>query len=550
MRWFWAVVLSLGVAACVGAIADPESEGGGSTGGAGRVPTDRLPAFAPAPATLHRLTYAEYRATLTDLMPPGTVIPTDLEVDTPLHGFTTIGGSELTISPRAAEQYEEAGINLAAQVLLDPSRRAAFVGCEITAAGDACTRVFIADFGRRAWRRLLGDAEIAELATLASTTGTDLGDPWVGAGFAMSAILQSPHFLFRVELGEPHPALPDQKRYTSWEMASRLSYFIWGRGPDDALLEAAARGELVTDEGIGAQVERMLADPRAREGLTRFFYEFMSLDRLATASKDPEMFPMMTPTLRDAMTRELELLFQDVALDRDADFRELLATDVTFVNSELAALYGIPDPGTEELVRASFPADVDRGGLMGRAAILTLWSHATLNSPTLRGKFIRTNLLCEDVPPPPPGVVASLDEETASAEGTLRMKLDRHRSDPACAGCHDRMDPLGFALEEYDPIGRFRTTDNGLPVDASATVDGTPVDGAGDLGRALAESPKVAECVARRLYRYATGHLEIETEEREIRALGESFAASGHSFQDLVMQIALSDGFRHAGGGE
>ena len=545
-----AVLLAWGVAACVGSIADPAAEGGGGGGGAGRTPTDRLPAFEPAPASLHRLTYGEYRATLRDLLPPGTVIPTDLEVDTSLHGFSTVGASELTVSPRAAEQYEEAAIQVAAQTLLDPSRRASFVGCEITAVGDACTRLWIADFGRRAWRRLLTDGEIAALSGLAETTGTELGDRWVGAGFAMTAILQSPHFLFRVEIGEPDPDDAPRRRYTSWEMASRLGYFVWGSGPDDALLEAAARGDLVTDEGIRAAVDRMLGDVRAREGLTRFFSEFMSLERLADVSKDLELFPMYTPELQAAMAREIELLFGDIVFDRDADFREILSTDTTFVNTVLAAHYGLPDPGSAELVRTTFPAGTARGGIMGRAGVLSLWSHATVNSPTLRGKFIRANLLCEDVPPPPPGVVASLDEETVAAAGTLREKLDRHRSDPACAGCHDRMDPLGFALEDYDPVGQHRTTDNGLPVDATATVDGVPVDGAAELGAALAESPKVAECVARRLYRFATGHLEIETEERQIRALGESFAAGGHSFRGLILDVALSDGFRTAGEGE
>lgn len=542
------MLAAFGIAACVGSIDDPGGSDGadGRDPGDGRTPTEALPAFAPAAPTLHRLTYDEYRNSLRDLLPPGTIVPTDLELDTPLHGFTTIGGSELTISPLGAEQYEEAAIQVAAQTVLDPSRRGAFVGCEITAADEACTRVWIADFGRRAWRRLLTDEEIGVLAGLAGDLGAELGDPWVGAGFAMTAMLQSPHFLFRVEHGEPDPAVPGRLRYTSWEMASRLSYFLWGSTPDDELLQAAARGELVTDEGIRREVLRMLDSPRAREGLTRFFSEFLSLERLETVSKDPETFPQMTPTLRNAMRRELELLFEDVVFERDADFRQILSTDVTYVNSELAELYGLPDPATAELVRTTFPADADRGGLMGRAAVLTLWSHATLTSPTLRGKFIRTNLLCEDVPPPPPGVVTSLEEETAGTAGTLRDRLERHRTDPACAGCHSKMDPLGFALEDYDPIGRFRTTDNGLPVDASSEVDGTPVDGAGELGAALAESTKVAECVARRLYRFATGHLEIETEERAIRELGEAFAENGHSFRQLVLAVALSDGFRTA----
>jgi hypothetical protein len=498
--------------------------------------------FEPAPPTLHRLTRDEYEQTIRDLFPEGTTIPADLPNDTWLHGFSTVGASEFTIPRRDVEQYEAASLALVADVLADPGRRAAFFGCDIAAEGEPCLRAFITRFGRRAWRRPLTAAEIDQLTAIGRDTGLLLRDPWRGAGFAASAILQSPHFLFRVEIGEPDPEDPRRLRYTSWEMASRLSYFIWGSTPDDELFRAAAAGELVSETGIRAQVTRMARDPRARARMTRFFYEFMNLDRLESVSKDPDLFPQF-PALRASMRAEIDMLFADF-YDRDADVREIFSTDVAFVDSGLATVYGIPDPGPG-FTRVVLPASQERGGILGRAAILAMWSHATINSPTHRGKFVRVNLLCQDVPPPPAGISTELPPSSGRPE-TLRQRLDRHRTDPVCASCHNLMDPLGYTFEHFDPIGRWRELDNGLPIDATGEVDGVPVDGAAELGAALAASPRVGACIARRFFRWSTGHLEIRGELPELVRIEERFAASGYRLRALIEIIALSPAFRFA----
>ena len=531
-----AAVVTLG---CTGAV---------DTGPSGPRGTDRTrpvdpPVFVPTPATLHRMTRAEHDATLRALLGDGYALPTDLPADTPLHGFSTVGGSELSIAARDAEQYEAAAMMIAEQTTT-PERRLAFYGCDVAAEGAACIESFVDDFGQRAWRRPLTSGERASLVALHAEVLPFTRDAWVAAGFVTSAILQSPHFLFRVEIGEDDPEDDTRLRYTSWEMASRLSYFLWGAPPDDALLAAAARGELVSEDAVRREAIRMLADPRARTQMVRFFAEFLALDRLAEVEKNAELFPEWNATLRDSMRIELEELLGDV-WDRDADVREILSTDSTYVDSALAALYGLADPGEGMRVRTTLPESAHRGGLLGRAGILAMYSHATITSPVLRGKFVLINVLCEDIPPPPPGI-PELEEAPEGEMRTIRQQLERHRADPVCAGCHDRIDPPGLALEHFDPIGRYRTLDHGLPVDASWAMMGGEGSGADELGTLLASSDQVGACFARRLYRFGTGHLETRGELPGVRALEDEAAEGGYRLRAIAVAMVTSEGFRYA----
>ncbi len=501
------------------------------------------PPFRPSPATLHRLTRTQYvnsvRHALGDVR-----LPDDLEVDTPLHGFSTVGAAELTISPRAAEQFEAAALDVTGQVFDDASRRAALVGCE--PADAACVRDFFARFGRRAWRRPLAPEEIDRLAGLHAELTGSFRDPWAALRFTVAAMLQAPDFLFRAEVGEPDPADPAKRRYTNHEMASRLAYFLWSSPPDDALLDAADRGELVTDAGLRAQAARMLADPRAREAMRAYFGEYLSLGELDHLEKDRATFPQMSDTLGRSMRAEIEAVVDHLVFERDADFRELLTTRETFVNAELAALYHLPAPEGEALVAAELPADGARGGLLSMAGVLAVNAHHTVTSPTRRGKFIQANLLCFDVPPPPPGVVTNLDGVGGEGPQTTRQKLTRHAVDPTCNGCHQHMDPIGLALENFDAIGAWRTTESGLPIDATAGVQGVAIDGARALGALVREDAQFGDCMARRMYRHATGHLEERGEIGVVRRLGREFREGGHRVVALATAIVLSEGFRGA----
>jgi len=505
--------------------------------------------FVPAPAGLKRLTRRQYIASLRDLLGSDVRIPNDLEVDTPLHGFSSIGAAQLTVSPRTAEQVEAAAFDVAQQVFGDASRRRALLGCTPASTGDACVTGFIARFGRRAWRRPLTMAEQARWVGVVGAVAPLYNDVWKGIEHAVAGMLQSPNFLYRVELGAPDPAHPARLRYTPWEMASRLSYFLWNTTPDDALLDAAEAGTLGTVEGVRAQVRRLLASPRAREAVGNFFTEYLKLDRLDTIARDPAVFPLMSPTLPTAMRAEVLGMLDAIVFARDADVREMFDTRATVLNDELARLYGLPfaaptGPGGT-LVPFTLPANGPRAGVLTTAALLTLNAHATETSPTLRGRFVRQFLLCQDIPPPPPGVTTTLPPPTAQPR-TLRQRLEEHRSNPTCAGCHALMDPIGFGFEHFDSLGQYRTTDHGLPVDASGEIDGMRFRNAAELATLLRRHPRVGVCLSRQVYRHATSHLDTDGEAASLRDVGDTFARAGYRFRTLLEAIAVSDGFRYA----
>lgn len=506
-------------------------------------PLAGLPDFEPAPPSLHRLTAAQYHHAIADLLGPGLSI-TPLEPDTPLHGFASVGAAELTVSALAAEQYEAAALALVEQIFGDPARRAALLDCAPAEA--ACRAGFVRSFGRRAWRRPLSDAEVALLDGLAADLGDRFNDPWRGVGFAVAALLQSPDFLFRVERGEEAPDDRQTRRYTDFEMASRLSFLVWNSIPDDALLDAAAAGRLTDDAGLAAELDRLLADPRARDGVGGFFGEYLGLGALDRLEKDPEVFPQMSETLGPAMRAEIDAAVERIVFDDDGDLRRLLTTRTTVVDAELAALYQLP--AVQGPTEIELPADSPRGGLFGMAGVLALNAHRTVSSPTHRGKYVQNKVMCFDIPPPPPGVATSLDGVGDDMGPlTTRQKLEQHRNDPTCAACHRHMDPIGLGLENFDAIGAYRTTENGLPIDARSALDGDEFEGPRQLGVLLAQRADFGACVARQVFRHGTGHLESRAEERAVRRLGMGFAADGHRVKALVRALALSDAFRLAG---
>ncbi len=509
-------------------------------------PEDASP-VVPAPATLHRLTRAQYQASLRSLFGDSLKLPTDIEADTPLHGFASIGASELTIPPRAAEQYEAAALDVAHQAWSSPAVRQSLLGpgCTPTQESDPCLDAFFTRFGRQAFRRPLTQAESEQLHRLTSQLSALLGSLDEALEYTLASLLQSPHFLFRVELGEPDPERPGRLRYTSYEMASRLSYLLWNGPPDAELLDAAERGELVSRDGLRRQSERLLAAPAARAALAGFFSEYFNLARLDSMTKDKALYPQFSPTLVGAMREEILRDVEDVLFAGSTDYRELFRRRSTFVNAELAALYGLPAPVGSGFAQLELPSTGKRGGLLGTAGILALNAHATATSPTHRGKFVRAYLLCQDIPPPPAGVVTTLEPPSGPPK-TLRQRLEQHRQDPACRSCHQLMDPIGLGLENFNAIGAFRSLDEGQPIDASAELDGVAFDGAAELGQALAADPRLAECLARQLYRHSTGHLEEAAEQEGIRQLGAAFADRQYQLLQLVLALVLSDGFRLA----
>lgn len=494
---------------------------------------DTIELTAAGPTT-PRLTQDQYRRSVQALLGDDIEMPVALEPDSRASGFLAAGASRTTISSRGVEQYEAAAYQLAAQAFSSPERRARVVPCSETT--DACRDEFLVSVARRLWRRSASQEELERLRAVASQAHTTLGEFDDGLEFALAAMLQSPNFLFRVDRMDPTGLLDGPS------LASRLSFFLWNAPPDEALLELAESGALLEDATLAAEVDRMLADPRARSGVRQFFSDMYELDRLDGLTKAPELFPHISDDFGPSAREETLRVIEALAFER-ADFRDLLTTRRTFLNRKMAAIYDVAAPTREGFGAYEFDEASMRRGILGHASFLALWAHPVSTSATLRGMYIQQKLLCRVIPPPPAGVDTSIPEPTGD-NPTLRDRIAEHLEVESCATCHRLTDPVGLAFENFDGIGRFRTTDDGVQVDTSGTFDGVPFDDPVELAAALRASESFGACVAQRLASYATSHAEFAGDKQEIAALGKAFAATGHDLLALMKLIALSDGFR------
>ena len=505
------------------------------------------PEVSPAEPALRRLTTAQYENAIASLFGEGLVMPTSLEPDSAIVGLLSVGAAVSSVSSYGVELYESAAYLIAEQVTEDASFRANFYPCEpVSAADEECAALLIESVGRQAWRRPLAAEELDRLTTIVTAIGEAEDDFHIGAMYAISAILQSPSFLYRSEHGTPDPDDPDRRRLDDFELASRLSFLLWNTLPDEELLLAAEAGELQTSAGLEVQARRMLADPRASDGVRNLFTELLGLYELDDLSKDPEVFTHASADLGPSAREETLMLIEQLLLVEDADYRELFTTQRTFVDRRLAALYSISAPAEEGFGEVWLEESAGRRGLLGHASILAQHAHPTSTSATLRGKFIRTVLLCHEIPPPPGDVDTSIPEADAESP-TLRERIATHLEDPSCSSCHQITDPIGLGLENFDGIGRWRDTENDTTIDPSGELDGDAFTDSWQLGSALASHEDLGLCLTEKVYQYTTGHAIEEGEEALVDWLTASFAAADYSFQELLIQTILSDSFRTVG---
>jgi hypothetical protein len=507
-------------------------------------------AFTPAPSTLRRLTTTQYRNTIGDLLGPGVTINTELDADTALDGFASIGAARVSLSATATEQFDTAAFDLAHQALSNAATRGALVGCAPAGTtDDACARSFVTTFGRRAWRRDLTSDEITRTTTLATTAAGMLGDFWGGLEYGLALLLESPHFLYREELGATDPTTPTRRVFSGYELASRLSFLVTNSTPDDTLLDAAKSGKLATAAGLGAEAQRLLASPRAHAAMANFFTELYALGNLDSLAQSPMFFPAVSATLGASMRAETLRVLDDVAFGAGTDYRTLFDTTTTYVNQELASLYGLPAVAGNDLVKVALPVSGPRAGFLGQGSFLAMSSHADSGSPTRRGKFIREVILCHAVPSAPPDVNTTFPVDApGAAPRTTRQKLEQHRlAGSSCAACHTVMDPIGLGLENFDGVGAYRTTEAGQKIDASGDLDGVMYTDARGLGAALKNHPDLGSCLTRGVLRYTIAHLETPGEQPVVDALSQQFAANGYKFGSLVLGVVASASFRYAG---
>ncbi len=545
--WFAGALIAPSIAAllvgCNARLGSSGLTGDGSTGpGAGSGAEEPLPAFEPHAGLLRRLTRAQFRNSIERLLGVQ-VDTTTLDPDSFNGDFAAVGASTVTTSSLGVERYHAAIEGAVAEVFADDSRRAALLGCTPALDDTSCVRGYLERLGRSAWRRPLSTEELDRLVGVATVANTQLEDAIEGARWSTIALLESLHFLYRPELGEPRG--DGALVHRDYELASRLSFLIWNSPPDDELLDAAGSGALDTKEGILAQVDRMLAVPEGRESASAFAEDYMRLDRIASQPKDTGLFPEYGAALQAAMVRDMREVWATVAFDRDASMLEVFSTTDVYANAELAAFYGLDPSGLDSETYKSFtlPGDGTRLGILGKPGFLSQFANQREGSPTLRGKFIREAILCEHVPLPPEGVALEIPESVEGTATTKRQRLEQHRSNRTCAGCHAMMDPLGLPLESFDAIGRYRTTEQGLPIDPSGDFDGVPVADSRELGSVMSQSDTVAECIVRKYYTYSMGHAERDVDEVVIQALAASFSVSGNRLRALIREIATSEAF-------
>ena len=516
-----------------------DDESGDSTGG-------EPPASEPAAAGMRLLLADQYVKTVATLLGPEAAAAADPPLDSPIDGFDAIGAREIPLSPQAVEAYEDSAIDIGEAAAAHPETLALTVPCVTAGPEDiTCYTAIAQEFGRVAWRRPLTNNEMTRIIGIAQTAREwGDGDFKVGVQYAVAMILQSPDFIYAVEIGVEGEA--GARELTSDELVTRLSLFVLGRAPDAALFARADAGDLDGD-GVRDVATDMLEHPDARTAVTRFYDELLRIRELPLKTKDPELFPEYTPDLGASMRQETLMLVSDVVFGGEGDLRRLFDADYTFVDDKLAAFYGVPAPAAGTFERVDLPAGQRRLGLLTQPSLLATFAHPDRNSPTRRGLFVNHTILCNEIPPPP-GDVDTTIPQTSEPE-TLRELMEQHmEKGNTCNGCHVQMDPIGFAFEYYDSTGAYRDEDNGHPVDGSGMIEGIGSwEDATDLALLVRDDARTPLCLTRNLYRHALGHADGAGQADALAYIADAFVEADHSFKQLIVELAANPAFRRVG---
>jgi Protein of unknown function (DUF1592)/Protein of unknown function (DUF1588)/Protein of unknown function (DUF1595)/Protein of unknown function (DUF1585)/Protein of unknown function (DUF1587) len=507
------------------------------------------PASPGGPASFRRLNEAQYTRSIDDIFGPGIRIPGRFDPGLREEGLLAIGDSKAVVSASGLEQYELRARIIAAQVLAE-DRRKSVLACTPAASSAfdrGCASQFLGQYGRLLLRRPLDRDELAQVLTVARQATERSGSFYQGLELGLARLLMSPYFIFRVERSERDVTSAGGQRLDDYSLAARISFLLWDAPPDTELLDAATSGALRLSGGVDRQVERMLASPRFEQGVRSFFTDMFAYDQFDGLSKDQSIFPKYSSQLgKDAQEQILRTIV-DVLVTRQGDYRELFSTRRTFLNRNLAALYKVPVdmPSLDGWVPYTFAAGGPRAGMLTLAGFLMLDpSHEGRSSPTIRGKMVREQLLCQKVPPPPPNVNFNIVQDTHNPlYKTARQRLNTHRDNPSCAGCHSITDPIGLGMENYDAIGDFRAEENGATIDASGTLEGKTYRDLISLEQILHDSPGVTGCVTQRVYEYGTGRAAAANERAWLDYVVARFADSGYAFPALMRTIATSKAF-------
>jgi hypothetical protein len=495
----------------------------------------------PGRITVRRLNRAEYNNTIRDLVGVAFKPADDFPTDDVGYGFDNIGDL-MSVSPLLLEKYLAAAEKIVELAFKDSEGRRRIMVRNVSGKDDGpAVRAILENFARRAYRRPVSEDEVSRLITRFVEPAEKNGDgPIKGIQVAVQAVLVSPNFLFRIERDRrQRKGEPASYPISEYELASRLSYFLWSSMPDEELFRQAGLGTL--RKNLDAQVKRMLADPKARALTENFAGQWLQIRNLQSMTPDPATFPTFDEELRQSMQHETELFFEAI-IKEDRSILDFIDGDFTFVNERLARHYGIPGVKGSAFRRVHLPED--RGGLLTQASILTVTSNPTRTSPVKRGKWILDNILNTPPPPPPPNVPELANQKELT--GSLRQRMEQHRANAICASCHQRMDPLGFGFENFDGIGAWRVEEGDIPIDPSGTLPGGQTfKGPRELRAVLKQ--KEAEfrlCLAEKLLTYALGRGLEFADKCAVKDIAEAVKRQDFRFSSLVIAIVRSEPFQ------
>jgi len=500
------------------------------------------PKVAGAPPAVHRLTEQQYRNTIADVFGSHIVVAGTFYPISRTEGLIAIGAREATISALSFERFEKLAHSIAEQVVSERNREL-YVPCEPArpdAPDDRCASAFLERVGRLLFRRPLTESELAQTVVLSAEAALALGDFYDGLGFGLVSMLVSPNFLFVVE--DVQTTAEGQVELTAYSKAMRLSFFLWNTTPDSELLDAAERGDLATQEGLQAQLDRLMQSPRLNDGVRAFFADMLQLDEFAHLEKDNLIYPAFDPEVRESAEEQLLRTITHHLLEQDADYRELFSTRKAFIDGRLGRIYRVPVAEPKLWTLHEFSGEGARLGIHSLAGFVALHSHPGRSSPTIRGKAVRELLLCQTIPDPPGDVDFTLfisSEESSTA----RERLKIHNAEPACAGCHKLTDVIGLSLENFDGAGQYRITDAGAEIDATGDLDGIEYQDPAGFARALSNNPALPECLVQRLFTYSLGRAGRREDKPWLMFLIEQFAADGYRLEPLMRTIAASGNF-------
>jgi hypothetical protein len=540
---------TLGVAAMVAACSASGGHGFGSgKGGTGAGATgpgatvgDGGPASATVGRSLRRLSRREYNNVVRDLLGDTTqpASGTSFGIEVYVNGFDN-GSDGLTVQGPDVLSYQAAAEALAATAVT--SNMTLLIGsCDPTADAAGCEKAFLTDFVKRAYRRPPTDTEVQRLQAVYAA-GAANGGFVPGIQLALEAVLQSPAFLYREELGAPDPQFAGAVRLTDYEVASELSFLITGSMPDAELLSAADNGTLKTAADFQREATRLLASPAAKPALRSFLHQWMATDQVASVDKDATTYPTFTPALATSMQGELDQYFDQVLWTGTGSLREMFTSTQSFIDPTLATtVYKVASPGTG-FHSVTLDAQT-RAGVLTRAGFLAAHADVDSSGPVPRGVFVLNSLLCEPPGPPPANVPAAPSASSAAAaHQTTRQRFVAHLTESFCQDCHASIDGVGFGFEQFDGMGVYRTTENGSPVDTSGELVGTDVDGpfsgASQLGASLVKSQNAMNCFVKQVYRYAMGQEESPGVAPVLANLEKGFTADSRVTDVLASLIA------------